>query len=83
MAKSVVGSITRAGMLNDYLDAYVLKIERDEAIEIIRSCQRTLAGYLPPNGGEKELIGELLEILHGPEATAMTRRSGEFISHVS
>lgn len=73
----------RAGVLNDYLDAYVLKIERDEAIEIIRSCQRALAGYLPQNGDEKELIGRLLEILHGPEVTAVTRRSGKFISHVS
>jgi hypothetical protein len=70
-------------VLNDYLDAYLLKVERDEAIEIIRSCQRILAGYLPQDGGEKELIARLLEILHGPGVTAMTARSGKFISHVS
>ena len=70
-------------MLNDYLDAYILKMERDEAIEIIRNCQRALAGYLPEEGGEKELIGRLLEILHRPGLGAMTTGSEQFISHVS
>jgi len=79
----MIGGTTRAGVLNDYLDAYILKIERDEAIEVIRNCQRALAGYLPQNGGEKELIVRLLEILHGPGVAAMTARSGKFISRVS
>jgi hypothetical protein len=79
----MVADTTRAGVLNDYLDTYILKAERDEAIEIIRNCQRTLAGYLPQNGGEKELIRRLLEILHNPGVGAMTVRSDKFISHVS
>jgi hypothetical protein len=74
---------TRAGVLNDYLDAYLLKIERDEAIEIIRNCQRALAGYQPQDGGEKELIGQLIEILQKPGVAAITARGGKFISHVS
>jgi hypothetical protein len=79
----MINRITRAGVLNDYLDAYILKMERDEAIEIIRNCQRTLAGYLPEEGGEKELIGRLLKILQRPGPGAMTTRSEKFISHVS
>jgi hypothetical protein len=79
----MIGGITRAGVLNDYLDAYILKIERDEAIEVIRNCQHALAGYLPQDGGEKELIGRLLEILERPGVAAMITRSDKFISHVS
>jgi hypothetical protein len=79
----MVNGTTRAGVLNEYLDAYILKMERDEAIEIIRNCQRTLAGYLRQDGGEKELIGRLLEILHGPGVAVITAGSCEFISHVS
>jgi hypothetical protein len=70
-------------MLDDYLDGYVLKIERDEAIEIIRNCQRALAGYQSQYGGEKELIGRLIEILETPGVGAMTARSDKFISRVS
>jgi hypothetical protein len=79
----MVDGATRACVLNDYLDAYILKMERDEAIAIIRSCQRALAGYLPQDGGEKAVIGRLQEILHGPGVGAMTARTGKFISHVS
>jgi hypothetical protein len=34
-------------LLNDYLDAYVVKAERDETVEIIRTCQRIPAEYPP------------------------------------
>jgi hypothetical protein len=83
ISTSLADGITRAGVLNDYLDAYLLKTERDEAIEIIRNCQRALAGYQREDGGEKELVGRLIEILQKPGVAAMTARNDKFISHVS
>jgi hypothetical protein len=70
-------------VLNDYLDAYILKAERDEAIEVLRNCQRALAEDLSRDGAEKELIARLREILHGPRVGATIARSDKFISHVS
>ncbi|MGA7324146.1 MAG: hypothetical protein WBX25_06630 [Rhodomicrobium sp.] len=71
-------------MLSDYLDAYALKNERDDAVAIIRKCQRILTGNLSRDDGEKELlIGRLLEVLDGPEAAAIIRRNDKFLSHVS
>jgi hypothetical protein len=68
---------------NDYLDAYVLKAERDEAVEIIRTCQRILAENPPENGGGTEVLGRLRDILAGPKAAAITGRSDKIISQVS
>ena len=67
----------------DYLDAYVLKAERDEVIEIIRNYRRALAKYRRQDGGKKELIGQPLDSLREPEAAAMTARSDKFTTHVS
>jgi hypothetical protein len=70
-------------MIGDYLDAYVLKNERDEAVEIIRKCHGILIGYQPPGGDEKDLVRRLLEILDGPESGRFFRRNDKFISRVS
>ncbi len=69
-------------MLSDYLDTYLLKNERDNAVKIIRKCQRILAEY-PTNTDEQELIGRLLKVLDGPEAAAVTRPNDAFLSRVS
>ena len=69
-------------MLSDNLDTYLLKNERDDAVKIIRKCQRILAEYRA-NASEQELAGRLLKVLNGPEAAAITRRNDAFLSRVS
>jgi hypothetical protein len=73
----------RQRVQNDYLDTYILKIERDDAVEIIQMCQRILAGYSPKNGDAEEVIGRLLGILAGPKAAAITAPSDKFLSEAS
>ena len=69
-------------MLNDYLDNFVLKNERDEAVEIIRKCKSILAGSTAgPN--DKELMKRLLEVLDSPAASAITRQNSVFVCQVS
>jgi len=69
-------------MLSDYLDTYLLKNERDNAVKIIRKCQSILAEY-SRNTDEQELIGRLFKVLDGPEAAAVTRSNDAFLSRVS
>jgi hypothetical protein len=73
----------RQRVQNDYLDAYIIKVERDDAVEIIRMCQRLLGEYSAENGDADDLIGRLRNILAGPKAAAITARSDKFISEVS
>lgn len=46
-------------------------------VQIIAEAQRTLAEFLPPDSGisEKDCINQLLAILDGPDAVALTRDS--------
>jgi hypothetical protein len=70
-------------VLNDYLDSYVLKIERDEAVEIIRKCQSILAERPLHDRDQQEIIGRLRKILDGQKVAAVTAGSDDFLSRVS